>query len=247
MRVDVGVGIFGFAVFRQDAGHDGVDGVDDLKQGIVREVLEREVALAGVARVRLAEDGVAVARNDFARIQRLPGEVGDGLFVDFFAFLRKLGLEVLDPAEDFLVREAVEGAGQRVETGDVRQVRIAQRRADEMRGVSGRVAALVVGVDRQVKTHQFVETFVFVAQHTAEIATVVQTRVLDDLAVEISVPVHDGREFRQFREDVEHVFISDFPVFRFVDAFLVRLGELTLGLARLQAQRQLGHRMRRFG
>ena len=72
-----------------------------------RETRARGLALARVARVRLAEDGVAEARDDLAGVERLPRELRDGLFVDLSTFGVELGLEVLDPAEDFLVRQAV--------------------------------------------------------------------------------------------------------------------------------------------
>ena len=87
---------------------------------------------------------MAEARDDLARIERFPRELGDRLFVDLSTFRVELGLEVLDPAEDLLVREAVEGPREGVEARDVGVVGVAERRADEVRRVRGRVAALVV-------------------------------------------------------------------------------------------------------
>ena len=59
--VHVGVGVLRLAVLSQHSGHDVVDGVHDLEERVVRQVLESELALALVAGVRLAQHGVTVA------------------------------------------------------------------------------------------------------------------------------------------------------------------------------------------
>jgi hypothetical protein len=85
-------------VLRQHAGHDLINGVHHLEELVVGQVLEGELALARVARVRLAQNRVPEARDDLARVQRLPGELRNGLFVDGLALGVELGLEVLDPS-----------------------------------------------------------------------------------------------------------------------------------------------------
>mmetsp|Transcript_7078 Transcript_7078/g.21611 ORF Transcript_7078/g.21611 Transcript_7078/m.21611 type:complete len:462 (+) Transcript_7078:264-1649(+) len=244
--VDVGVGVLGLAVLGEDGGHDRVDSVDDLEEGVVRHVLDGEVALAGVAGVGLAEDGVAVAGDDLAGLEGVPGEGGDGVLVDFLALGVELGLEVLDPAEDLLVGEAVEGTGERVESGDVGEVGVGEGGADEVRGVGRGVAALVVGVDDQVEAHELVEARVVHAEHAAEVGRVVERVVAGDDAVEVRVAVDEGGDLGNLREDVEDVLVGVLPVGRLVDAVLVGHGELGLGLTRLEPDGELRHRVHRL-
>lgn len=51
MSIDVGPGVLGLAGLKQDVGCDLVDLANHLEEGILGEVLERELALGGVARV----------------------------------------------------------------------------------------------------------------------------------------------------------------------------------------------------
>ena len=59
-----------------------VDGLDHLEELIIRQVLQGELALARVARVGLAEDRVAVARDDALGVEGVPRVLGDSVSVD---------------------------------------------------------------------------------------------------------------------------------------------------------------------
>ncbi len=62
--VHVGVRVLGLAVLGQHTGHHVIDGVHDLEEWVVGQILQSELALALVARVGLAEHGVAVTGNE---------------------------------------------------------------------------------------------------------------------------------------------------------------------------------------
>ena len=60
VSVNVGPWVLGLALFQQDVGDDLVQLTDQFEHGVVGEVLERELSLASVPRIRLPEHGVAV-------------------------------------------------------------------------------------------------------------------------------------------------------------------------------------------
>ena len=105
MSVDVGPGVLGLAVLGEDGGDELVELGGELDQGVLGEVAEGELALAGVPGVGLAEDSVAVAGDDAARVEGGP-EVGVDVLVCIAGRDGVLHLE--DPAEDLLGGEATE-------------------------------------------------------------------------------------------------------------------------------------------
>ena len=112
MRVDVRVRVLGLAMLRQHPRRDLEDLADELEHRIVGEVLQRELALAHVAGVRFAQDRVAVARYHASVLERVPEVLGDVFVAEVAAHAL---LHLLQPVEDFLVGEAVEGAREAVE------------------------------------------------------------------------------------------------------------------------------------
>jgi len=98
--IDVGVGVLGLAVLGQNAGGNLVDLADKVEHGVVGEVLEGKLALRNVTRVRFAEDGMAVTRDDATGLEGAPEVVLDGL-VGKVAADRLLHLD--EPVENFLV------------------------------------------------------------------------------------------------------------------------------------------------
>lgn len=74
-----------------------------LEERVVWQVLEGELALARVAGVRLAEDGVAVPRDHVTRRERVPAVLGQLLRA---GVLPEVPGEVFEPPEHLLVREA---------------------------------------------------------------------------------------------------------------------------------------------
>lgn len=61
--VHVGPGVLGLALLQQHVGHDLVELSHQLEHGIVGQVLQGKLTLAGVTRVGLPQDGVAVTRH----------------------------------------------------------------------------------------------------------------------------------------------------------------------------------------
>lgn len=78
-------------MFSKDARHDVIDRGDDVEELVIRHVLESKFALRCVARVGLAEDSVAIPRDDLARVEGVPRKLGDRVCVD----LLSLGLSLI--------------------------------------------------------------------------------------------------------------------------------------------------------
>eukprot|EP00929_Paragymnodinium_shiwhaense_P119751 TRINITY_DN9164_c0_g1_i5.p1 TRINITY_DN9164_c0_g1~~TRINITY_DN9164_c0_g1_i5.p1 ORF type:complete len:144 (+),score=8.41 TRINITY_DN9164_c0_g1_i5:401-832(+) len=125
----------------QDAWHHLIDRLNNLEEAVFWQVLQSELALASVTRVRLAQNSMSIARDDLAGLQRLPCEVGDGILRHLLALRGELLVQSLNPAKYFLVGEAVERSRQGVQTTGVGQVRIRQRGAHEVRCVRGGIAS----------------------------------------------------------------------------------------------------------
>lgn len=77
MSVDVGVWVLGLSVFGEDTGRDLIHLADQLEHGVLRQLAKGELSLGDVARIGLAQDGVAVARDDTAGVKGVPEVFGD--------------------------------------------------------------------------------------------------------------------------------------------------------------------------
>ena len=91
---------------RQHPGHHLVQLADELKLGIVGQVLQRELPLAGVAGIRLAKHGVTVPGHHATGLEGGPHKLRH-LFVGHVG--ADLLLHVVEPLEHLLVGQAVEG------------------------------------------------------------------------------------------------------------------------------------------
>lgn len=238
--VDVGEGVLGLAVLGEDAGGDLVDLGDELEHGVLGEVLEGELALADVAGVGLAEDGVAVTGNDTARLEGVPEVLGDVL-------VGKVGADGLlhlgEPVEDLLVGETVEGTGKTVQASGEREVGRGEGRADQVGGVGGDIATLVVSVDGQVETHELNEVLVLSeAELVGQVVGVVLVLLGGgDLAVLVDVAVDAGGNVGELADEVHGVLESVLPVLGLLHALGVGLSEVGLVLKRGDGERELGH------
>lgn len=224
----------------KNTGGDLVDLGDELEHGVVRKVLESELALGDVTRIGLAENGVTVTGDDTTAIEGGPEVVGDGLVGEIVADDL---LHLLEPDEDFLVGETVEGTGETVETGGEREVRRGESRADQVGGVGGDVATFVIGVDGQVKTHQLNKVLV-VAE--AELVGQVEGVILvlldgSDLAILEDVAVDLRGDGGQLGDEVHAVLEGVLPVLLLVDTLGVGLGESGLVLESSDGERELRH------
>jgi len=195
-------------------------------QGIRREsqLTLSELALGHVAGVGLAEDGVAVTRNDTAGVEGRPEVVSDGLVAEVIAnALLHLG----EPVEHLLVGKAVQGTGKTVKASSEREEGRAESTANQVSGVSADVATLVVGVDGQVKTHELNEVLVLAeAELVGEVEGVILV-LLDgsDLATLEDVLVDARSDVGELGNEVHRVLEGVSPVLLLVDALRVGLGE----------------------
>lgn len=111
---------------------------------------------------------------------------------------------------NLLIGQSVQRSSQTVHTGSEWQIRIAQRRSDQMYGVSWYVTALVITMNRQVQSHQFDELSIVVAQHRGEVVTPIFVRVdgADARTVLVGVTVDCGCDDWYFSDHIHGVFVN---------------------------------------
>uniref|UniRef100_A0A182SDY3 Uncharacterized protein n=1 Tax=Anopheles maculatus TaxID=74869 RepID=A0A182SDY3_9DIPT len=230
----------------QDWWHDLVDVRDQPEQRVVWQVLEGELALAGIAGIGLTQHSVTVTGHNLARLERLPDEL---LHLILASIVTQLLAQLLQPHQHFLVGQTVQRTGKTVHTGGKRQVRIAQRRTDQMDRVGRHVTTLVVTVDRQVQAHQLGELLILVAQHLGEVGRPILLWVdrTNTLAVAVRVTVDGGRNHRQLSDQVHAVLVHVLPVLALVHTVRVRFSEFALVVKGGHGAAQLRHRVKRGG
>lgn len=141
MGVDIGPGVLGLASLEEDVRDEVVDLADELEHLVLGKVLQGELALSSVARVGLAEDGVAVSGDDLAALEGRPDVLLDSLVG---GLLTDLGLHLLQPDEDLLVGETVEGSSETVEGSGVGEEGVGEGRADQLASVGRDVATFMI-------------------------------------------------------------------------------------------------------
>eukprot|EP00754_Rhynchopus_humris_P004259 Rhum_TRINITY_DN12180_c0_g1::Rhum_TRINITY_DN12180_c0_g1_i2::g.49956::m.49956 len=251
VRVHVRPRVLRLAVLREDARRDLVHRVDELEQLVIREVAQAEVTLARVTRVRLPQDGVAVARHNTLRVQEVPDALRQlhlELLVGRGSALRfNRALHLLQEEEHLLVGEAVERAGQTVHARAARQVRVAEGRAHKRRRVRRHVSTLVVRVDRQVQTHAVGELGGLEAHLVREVLRHAHVRVTGNNLARATVEraaVDLGGQLRHTRQQVEGVVQGVLPVVglrgRAVSVALRELARVSEGQ---ETRRELEHRV----
>jgi hypothetical protein len=104
VSIDVRVWILGLSVLGQDAWGNLVDLADQLEHRVLWQFAQSELSLGNIARIGLAEDSMAVAGYDTARIESIPEVLGD-------VGVAKVGanslLHLREPVEHFLVGTVV--------------------------------------------------------------------------------------------------------------------------------------------
>ena len=206
-------------------------------------MVEAELALRHVARVGLAQHGVAVARDDLAGVEGIPQRLGDQ-FLGRLDVLAVLLLELHGPVEHFLVGQAVQRAGQAVEAGGVGIVGVGQGRVHQVGGVGRDVAGLVVGVEDEVHPGHVLVLFAL-ADHVGEVGAHVELRIDGDLLVAPVLQVVDeGGDDGDAGDDVAGIFVDVFPGGHLVElARVVEAGELGVLLQGQQADGEHDHRV----
>lgn len=240
--VDIRVGVLSLAVLGKNTGCDLVDLRNQLEHLVVREVLEGELALGDIARVSLAEHSVAVAGNDAAGLEGVPEVLGDVL-------VRKVAadglLHLLQPVENLLVSKTVKGAGETVQASGEREHGGGEGGADEVGGVCGHVAALVVGVDGEVEAHEFNEVLVTGEAELVSKVVRVVLRLVDGrhLAVLEDVAVDARGDGGQLGDQVHAVLEGVLPVLGLLHALGIGLAEGRLVLESSDGKGELSHRV----
>lgn len=240
MGVDIGEGVLGLSVLRQNTGGNLVHLADQLEHGVIGHLFLRELALGHVAGVGLAEHSMAVTGHDTARVEGRPQVVSNGLVAQVVAD-RLLHFD--EPVQHLLVGQAVQRTGQTLKTSRDGQEGRAESRADQVGGVSGDVATFVVGVNGQVETQQLNEVGVLAeAQLVGEVERVVLV-LLDggDLASLEDILVDACSDSGQFRNQVHGILKGVAPVLLLVDAFGIGLGEGRGVFERSDGERELSH------
>mmetsp|Transcript_31332 Transcript_31332/g.56877 ORF Transcript_31332/g.56877 Transcript_31332/m.56877 type:complete len:423 (-) Transcript_31332:174-1442(-) len=239
MGIDIGPGVLHLAGLGENGGDDLVEEVDHLEEVVVGEVLLAELALAGVAGVGLTEDGVAVSGDDLAG-----GKGVDDVLLDLVAGggLSESSLHLVEPAEDLLVGEAMEGTGEAVDAGGEGEVGVGEGRANEVAGVGRDVATLVVGVDGLVETHHLDAAGIVVAHLVGEVGGPIELGIgLNDGSVLVGTTVDNGSELGKLGNEIHGVLVDGVPVLGLVDAGGVGLGELGVLLESHDTDGELGH------
>ena len=203
--IDVGPGVLGLAGLQQDVGGDLVDLGNELEELVIGNVLESEFSLGSVSGVSLSENGVSVSGNDTS-LQGVPAVLLNllvgGISTD-------LGLHLLDPPQDFLVGQSVEGTGETVQRSGHGQEGVGKGGTDQVTGVGRDVTSLVVRVDGQVQPHQLDKGgVVTVSEHAGKVGRVVLGGVDgSDLAVTVDVLEDSGSNDGKLGNQVHAVLV----------------------------------------
>jgi hypothetical protein len=186
------------------------------------------------ARIRLAEDTVTVAGNDTARLESIP-EVSADIFVGELG--SDLVLHLLDPAENLLSSETMQGASETQETGTVAQEGIAESAANQVGSVGGYVTTLVITVQSQVQTEQVVEVLVLLAALAEQLGEVVrpilgEIQLLGAHGINLVGTENQSSDAGDLCQKRNAVVKGRLPVLGLVQTLLIGLGELGLGVER---------------
>ncbi len=240
MGIDVREWVLGFAVLGKNAWGDLVNLRDKLEHWVLWEVLLGENALSHVSWIGLAENGVAVTWNNTSSVKGRPEVLLDLLIGEIVA---NGLLHLNEPLEDLLVGESVKWAGKTVKTGSDGEHWGREGGSDQVGGVGGNVATLVVGVDGEVESHELNEGLVVTeTELVGEIEGVILV-LLDsgDLTILVDVLVNAGGDGWKLCDEVHGILEGVSPVVLLVDALGVSLGEGRLVLKSVDGNGELSH------
>jgi len=227
-------------VLGKNARGDLVDLRDKLEHRVLGELALGELALRDVTGVSLSQDGVTVTGNDTALLEGRPEIVLDGLVAKVVA---DLSLHLGEPLENLLVGETVEGTGKTVETSGEREEGRGEGGADQVGGVGGNVATLVVSVDGEVESHQLNKVLVLgEAELVGQVPRVVLVLLGGrDLAVLEDVAVDARGNVGELGNEVHGVLEGVLPVLGLLHALGVGLSEGRLVLKSGNGDGELSH------
>mmetsp|Transcript_12423 Transcript_12423/g.20598 ORF Transcript_12423/g.20598 Transcript_12423/m.20598 type:complete len:259 (+) Transcript_12423:629-1405(+) len=113
--------------------------------------------------------------------------------------------------------------------------------------MSRSISSLVIGMDAQVETHEFIETWIIVTKHAAEISRIIQGGILGDDTVVVNIAVDNGGNFRELGNDIENILQGMDVVLRLGDTVGVGLGKLGFRLTGVKTNGELSHWVHVFG
>mmetsp|Transcript_72612 Transcript_72612/g.119597 ORF Transcript_72612/g.119597 Transcript_72612/m.119597 type:complete len:291 (+) Transcript_72612:305-1177(+) len=244
MGIDVGIWILHLALLQEHWRNGLIACVDQLEEGILRAVLQGKFTFQHVSWIRVSQHGVAKAWNDLTFLQGLVGKVRQELLGGFLPM--QLLLDIQEPRQALLVGQAMQGSRQAAEPGRPGVVRIAQRRAYEVRGVRRDVATFMIRMKHQVPTHRLLETFTLIdPQHLGKVGGPVQLAVVGrHFAIMESPTIDRGRDDGDFGNNVQTIFQGIRPIVILLHAALIFLEELGVLLQRQHRHGELRHGMR---
>ena len=172
MRVHVRPRVLYFTQARKDRWHHIEYFPHNFYQIAVLYIVFRKLALCHKARIRLAQYRMAITRN-----YPTTGQGAFYIFADLFAggFGCTQGFyHFLDPADYFLVGQAVERTSQSIQSSTERQIRVAQGRTYQMRRMRRSISPFMIGMNGQEQAHIFFKTFVRETQHVGKVGAPVE-------------------------------------------------------------------------
>lgn len=167
---------------------------------------------------------MAVTGNHLARLEGRPDILGNLLVR---SVLTNLGSHLLDPSEDFLVGETVEGTGETVQGSTEGKEGVRKGGTDQVTGVGGNVTTFVVRVDSDVQSHELDKVGVFTeTEQGSQVGRVVLAGVNGrELAVTEDVSEDSASNVRELGNEVHRVIEGSLPVLLLVYTVRVGLGE----------------------
>lgn len=244
--IDIGPGVLGLTGLEENVRDDLVDLTDELEEWVLGQVLEGELSLSCVSGVSLPKDGVAVTGNHLARLEGRPDILGNLLVR---SVLTNLGSHLLDPSEDFLVGETVEGTGETVQGSTEGKEGVRKGGTDQVTGVGGNVTTFVVRVDSDVQSHELDKVGVFTeTEQGSQVGRVVLAGVNGrELAVTEDVSEDSASNVRELGNEVHRVIEGSLPVLLLVYTVRVGLGEGRVVVKSVNGDGELSHGVESVG
>mmetsp|Transcript_25494 Transcript_25494/g.42073 ORF Transcript_25494/g.42073 Transcript_25494/m.42073 type:complete len:359 (+) Transcript_25494:70-1146(+) len=241
MRIDIGIRVGNLPMLRQNTRHDRINRFHNLEQGIIRHMLQPKLTLTSVSRIRLPQHSMSIPRNNLLGIQSLPRKLGNRIGIHLLPLRLKLGLQRLNPLEYLLIGQSVQWSRQGIQSRRIGQVWITQCRSYQMCRVGTGIPPLVIGMDTQIQSHQFIKTGIIVSQHTTEVTRIIQGLVLVNHPVKVDIAVNLRGNFGNDGKDIEDIFQCILVVLVFGYSIGICLGEFRCGLSRIETNAELGH------
>lgn len=199
-----------------------------------------ESALSHVTRISFAENSVAVTWNNLARLKSAPEVIGNSLIAKI---VTNGSLHLGKPVQNLLVSKTVERTSETVETSSEGQHGGAESTTDQVGGMGADVSSLVIGVNGEVKSHQFNE--ILVLGETKLVGKVVRVILVllnwSNLSTLENVLVDTCSNGWEFCDQIHGILVGVLPVFALLHALSVSLCESRFVLESSDCDGELCH------